>query len=292
MILLAACGEGKRADAPAAAKPVEVAAPTPPAPTPRPEAGAAQLVDRWVAAQNAGDFEAYIALYADDFTGVRRSADDQPRRFDRAGWAADRKKMFAKGKMEVAVEDRKLEPGADDTFRFTFVQRYRRGTFEDHGEKALTVSVAGGVPRIVHEEMLWARPGWEDSARDAVDASAMRSPIAVRLEVVPPADVDADCVHTGVLLHLEDAAGTTMRTEIGTVVASGPTDPMVPPSRSKKRLYQLGGGYCAGFGNELVVKQTGDRIEVVETWSDEESGTGTDTYIAAMLPAGAELVAK
>ena len=46
-------------------------------------------------AQNTGNFDAYQSLCAPSFSGVRRSG---PRNasFDRAGWMADRQRMFQK----------------------------------------------------------------------------------------------------------------------------------------------------------------------------------------------------
>jgi hypothetical protein len=43
------------------------------------------LLDAWLKAQNDGDFNAYEKLYAQRFTGIRRSG---PRtvKMDRAGW--------------------------------------------------------------------------------------------------------------------------------------------------------------------------------------------------------------
>src|SRR5262249_27020631 len=51
------------------------------------------LVDAWLAAQNRGDFAAYEKLYAQKFTGVRRSG-TRTVSLDRAGWMRDRKRMF------------------------------------------------------------------------------------------------------------------------------------------------------------------------------------------------------
>src|SRR5690606_30530952 len=59
------------------------------------------VLERWLAAQNSGDFAAYSALYGDSFGGVRRSG-DRTVRLDRDGWLADRKRMFAKP-MKVAA---------------------------------------------------------------------------------------------------------------------------------------------------------------------------------------------
>lgn len=49
------------------------------------EAAGRALLDAWLAAQNAGDFAAYEALYAQRFTGIKR-VDARSQRFDRSGF--------------------------------------------------------------------------------------------------------------------------------------------------------------------------------------------------------------
>jgi hypothetical protein len=105
------------------------------------------LVDKWLAAQNAGDFAAYETLYADRFTGIRRSG---PRtvKLDRAHWMKDRKRMFGK-KMTVAVSDFTVAAaGKVSTARFT--QTWASGGYKDVGPKLLVI-VDG---RIAREELL------------------------------------------------------------------------------------------------------------------------------------------
>jgi len=60
-----------------------------------PTSEANRFVAEWVAAQNAGSFPRYSALYASGFTGVRRSR-DKAQTFKLAAWLADRKRMFAR----------------------------------------------------------------------------------------------------------------------------------------------------------------------------------------------------
>ena len=111
----------------------------------------AALLDRWLAAQNEGDFESYQALYAERFLGVKRSG---PRtvRFDRAGWLADRQRMFRK-KVTVLAEDRKVSSWSAGA-KLLFKQTWSSGSYKDVGPKQLVLSRQGGALRIAREEML------------------------------------------------------------------------------------------------------------------------------------------
>ncbi|MDH5641081.1 MAG: nuclear transport factor 2 family protein [Nitrospira sp.] len=110
------------------------------------------LVDRWLAAQNAGDFSAYSALYSETFTGVLRTG-GQAKELDHDGWLASRKRMFERA-MEVGADDLQvsLQDGTHAMIRF--VQRWASGRYRDYGPKTMTVVVEQGVLRISREEML------------------------------------------------------------------------------------------------------------------------------------------
>ncbi len=122
------------------------------APTPEvAEADVRALVDAWLRAQNGGDFAAYEALYAPRFTGIRRSG-PRVRRFDRAGWVADRQAMFRTA-MQVAARDVAVDTSAGvATVRLT--QEYTQGTYHDVGRKEIVVIRAGAALQIAREEML------------------------------------------------------------------------------------------------------------------------------------------
>jgi ketosteroid isomerase-like protein len=113
------------------------------------------LLDRWLAAQNAGNFDDYQALYADKFQGVRRSG-TRTRSLDRAGWMTDRGRMFRKP-MVVALSDVKISLGAGGA-HVHFVQTWESGKYKDVGPKRLLL-VEGKQDdkqgwRIAQEEML------------------------------------------------------------------------------------------------------------------------------------------
>ena len=115
------------------------------------EKSARELLSRWLAAQNAGDFAAYGDLYAAKFEGVKR-AGPRTRRFARDGWMADRKPMFDK-KMNVEASDVTAVPSAGSV-RLRFVQRFASGTFQDEGPKEIVVVKDGSGWKIAREEMM------------------------------------------------------------------------------------------------------------------------------------------
>jgi hypothetical protein len=158
-------------------------------------AAADNLEATWLEAQNNGDFASYIALYSRDFSGVRRTADGREQALDLAGWKADRKKMF-RGKTEVVIEQENGETVGDDgTFVITFLQRWRSGAYADHGQKVITIVEQDGDARILREELLWSRRGWESSADDPdVEKTATASAVtaAVAYDSDHPLD-DAEC---------------------------------------------------------------------------------------------------
>jgi ketosteroid isomerase-like protein len=158
VVALSACGD-KAADAPPApvpppsppiANPSPAAEPEPPAAT-IPEATVKELVSAWLAAQNQGDFEAYAALYAAKFLGVKR-AGQRETRFDRAGWLKDRERMFAKPMTVEAREPRIRTTSASADVELT--QHWTSGKFEDSGPKRLLIVREAGKLKIAQEEML------------------------------------------------------------------------------------------------------------------------------------------
>src|SRR5262249_20122703 len=110
-----------------------------------------QLIDRWLAAQNAGDFATYESLYAERFTGIRRSG-ARTVRFNRAGWIKDRRRMFAK-RMTVSIADRGTAPLTGGA-RVTFVQTWESGAYKDVGRKQIILHREKNGLRIAREEML------------------------------------------------------------------------------------------------------------------------------------------
>jgi hypothetical protein len=147
------------------------------APTPNLASGALQkdalaLLTAWVDAQNRGDAAAYVAFYdKDHFQGVKRTARGGKKKFDYAGWIADRTAMLKKHpKVEAANpmvatwQEGKLKPGV---IAIRFLQRWRSDRYADHGPKMLhLLRTSGGKLQIIYEDLLSSEPGWDAQAQN------------------------------------------------------------------------------------------------------------------------------
>ncbi|MBM4342685.1 MAG: nuclear transport factor 2 family protein [Deltaproteobacteria bacterium] len=176
-----------------AVAPAEAPSPValPPAPSVT-EAEVRGLLDLWLAAQNQGDFATYQGLYAARMTGVRRVGTVR-RQFSRAGWMADRKRMFGKA-MRVQVQDVQMAIAAG-IGQVRFVQTFETGTFRDKGPKAWMVAKQFDTPRIVREEMLGSvvapgEPALPPPAEQLALAMRVGASIWLTIDAVPSA-VDA-----------------------------------------------------------------------------------------------------
>ncbi len=169
-LILSACENKQTDDAPATTGtattgPSETTPTVDPGPPPEstvPEAAVKKLVDEWLEAQNSGDFEAYSALYAPKLEGVKRVG-AKKFSFDRAGWLADRERMFKK-KMEVSAADVEVSvAGRSAVARFE--QTWASGDFKDVGPKQLVVVATDDGPRIAREEMLQSTVVGDDAPK-------------------------------------------------------------------------------------------------------------------------------
>lgn len=110
-----------------------------------------ELVTRWLAAQNARDFDAYARLYAAKFTGIKRSG-GRTRKMDRGAWLVDRKGMFER---PFGVEATDVRAVAESGLvAVTFEQTWQSAAYRDVGPKILTLVEEGGELRIAREEMV------------------------------------------------------------------------------------------------------------------------------------------
>ena len=129
----------------------------PPAPVPDANTGTTSItaseatatLDAWFAAQNAGDFGAYQALYADPFTGIKRAGKSMWT-FDRKGWLTDRKRMF-KYPMTLTLGEPVVQTTAHGAI-VTVQQTFRQGSFEDSGRKELMLVRTPQGIRLAREE--------------------------------------------------------------------------------------------------------------------------------------------
>lgn len=163
-LLLAApgCKEGSppqnnKESKPQDVTPVEKAVEKTPAASAEEQAGpvsvesATALVHEWKRAQNSGVFEDYEKLYATRMSGLKRVGTRETS-FDRNGWLADRKQMFARP-FTVEVSGLKVSlAGGVAVVRFE--QTWSNPRFRDVGPKQLVIVAEDGQPRISREEML------------------------------------------------------------------------------------------------------------------------------------------
>lgn len=105
----------------------------------------------WVKAQNDGDFDAYQAMYADKFQGIKRVG-PKTFKYDRSGWVKDRGRMFKK-KMEVQAKLFEFKSSSSSVV-VRFEQTWASGDYRDVGAKQLVLVKDGGALVIAREEML------------------------------------------------------------------------------------------------------------------------------------------
>jgi len=115
------------------------------------EARAKGLVERWVTAQNAHDFESYSTLYAARFSGTKRVG-SYSKSFDRKGWLLDRQPMFRDGVI-VRASDLHFS-GTLGAVRAVFTQDFVAPGFHDRGQKELFLVAGDSGLQIAREEML------------------------------------------------------------------------------------------------------------------------------------------
>lgn len=124
--------------APQAAKPAAAPKPAPAAAAPGVEAAVAA----WAQAWSNRDADAYLAAYADDFSGVGMT---------RAAWEAQRRaRITAPKHIEVRISDLKIEQQGD-TAKATFRQAYRSDRLSSTVTKTLELAQQNGQWRIVGE---------------------------------------------------------------------------------------------------------------------------------------------
>lgn len=134
------------------------AAPPSPAVAPLSEAAVRSLLDAWLDAQNRGDFAAYEALYAERFTGIKRSG-ERTRSFGRRDWMEDRASMFQRP-MRVTASGVELFVSSQ-VARVRFEQAWSSARYRDVGPKELLIVAGATSPQIAREEMLSSTIGAE-----------------------------------------------------------------------------------------------------------------------------------
>jgi ketosteroid isomerase-like protein len=251
-------------------------------------------LNAWVKAQNDGDFAAYGALYDATFVGIKRTSNGEHKKYTLAKWKTDRQKMF-KASQKVAAEGASVAIKGDKA-TVAFVQRYQSGKYADHGDKALVLRAgASGALTIVREEMLYSAPGWTADAKAEVDATALVSPITVKLrESADPDNVD-NCGTVLYTLLLTDAKGKKLTQDVGGgVVMIDKAEVIDDADTSGGELFHVG-QWCAGGADYYKIVKNGDSIVVRYKAEDEGDAIEPapaprwETQLTIKLAAGAKL---
>ena len=254
------------------------------------------LVDRWVKAQNGGDFAAYGALYDAKFVGVKRTSDGGTKTYTLATWKSDRKKMF-KVAQKVAAEGTSVVI-KDGKASVQLTQRYQAGGYADHGDKVLVLAPgAGGALAIVREEMLYSAPGWNADPKAELDATALASPITVvvRQDASDPSRI-GDCGGVSYTLELTDANKKKIATDIGGgVIMIDEAHDTIEADPKADKLFKFG-TWCAGGADYYEIVKSGDALVVRYEGVDEVDPDDPsyekpsfDTRLTVKLPAGAKV---
>jgi hypothetical protein len=135
------------------------------------ETDARALLDRWLTAQNQGNFEDYEKLYAPTFAGVRTSGTRRVT-LDRDGWLADRRRMFQK-KMSVTATDVRITT-SKTSVSIEFTQAWSSGRYADTGPKAMVLVRGPNGLRIGREELLSSKVETGARLASSEDTSAHR----------------------------------------------------------------------------------------------------------------------
>ncbi len=243
------------------------------------EKDAQAVLDRWLRAQNGGDFESYRALYADRFQGIKR-AGARVRRFDRKGWLNDRKAMFARP-MTVTIADVTMQTTCC-TASVRFAQKWSSTTFQDQGTKELLLVPGSAGLKIGREEMLVSNVARSGKAVD-LDARDIRLVVHAKHSYVVLATAGADVSGDGqILLDGEfDRGVVTARQLIN--------EERLPPEIKNVKgmavsLYGKIGVVCsAKLGETFLLRRFTPHFGAVQHWTGVDPGA-PDDHQAAALP--------
>ena len=115
------------------------------------ESDVKSFLSNWLAAQNAGSFTNYSVMYAQEFSGIKRSG-KQTTSFNRNAWLEDRKRMF-KSKMKVSASNVQIN-ALGSTATVKIEQTWESQGYKDKGEKQLYLVLEKNGLKIKREEMI------------------------------------------------------------------------------------------------------------------------------------------
>lgn len=266
----------------AAAPQVEAAPPAASQPRPQPGAAAAAmvvheravqaLIERWLAAQNRGDFDAYAMLYASRFEGTKRTG-AQTRAYGRVGWLADRKRMFGKA-MAVTVSAPTVAI-VGPTALVQFEQTWQSGGYRDVGPKQLLLVAEGTELCIAREEMLASR-------LESATAAAAAQDVGLDPTVLAPAVLAGG--HIWLLLQhgdggLRASGAPELVSAAETAVATDAIEGALPAQLQawadrEVELFAAGGRRCRGqVARVELLARVAPHFSSVQHWKGAEGAT-------------------
>jgi len=227
------------------------------------ESDVLDLLGSWVAAQNAGQFDDYEKLYAARFTGTKRVG-TREKKFDRAGWIADRKALFQKPFAVSAESPRISLAGSSAVVEFT--QKWANASYRDSGQKQL-VLLKDQELRIASEEMKTSE------LQDAAPAAAVpsfeefawvRERPGHKTVLLLPGPVDLNAV-TGRTEYVNDHEAERP------VVAKALAPSLAALSGQRFALYGEGGKLCEATAGEFVVLvDATPHFGIVQQWNGQD----------------------
>jgi hypothetical protein len=127
------------------------------------------FLKKWSELQSNKDVSGYLALYATEFTGIKRTTSGKTTNYNFQEWAQDRGKMYEKAKsLSVVAEDVKVT-ATDETAgvtTFEFMQYYTSEKYCDKGRKVIKIKRDGNDLKIIHEELLFSQKNVNETVKD------------------------------------------------------------------------------------------------------------------------------
>lgn len=221
------------------------------------------LLGRWLAAQNQRKLDAYRALYAPDFSGIRRTPSGEEKKLDLAAWEADRRRLFEKPQM-VAADEVKITVLPAGEVEVTFIQRWKSPSAADHGPKELRLRRgADGQYRIVREDLRSSTKGWGEDNVVEVDGTSLKSPVTV--SAIWKKKTDGPVVTTSLVLVAKDAAGASKEWNVPASACTSDyaADPSARLGKKREGGIVLEGAHTCGLEYRDVFRVVADAAGVV-----------------------------
>lgn len=241
------------------------------------ESDARGVLDKWLKAQNAGDFMAYSALFAERFQGIKR-AGARTQRFDRKGWLKDRGAMFEKP-MKVEISDVAIKTTCCMA-AVRFVQKWSSATFQDQGTKELLMVPGKMGLQISSEEMLLSNVARQGQVAD-LDAKDIRLVVHAKHSYVVMGPADGNAVGHGKIVRDDDGQHGVVTTRQLTHLEHLPTG-LKNTKGMAMRLYGAAGVVCsAKLGETFLLHRVTPHFGTIQSWN---GGFPDDPEPAPPLP--------